>query len=316
MGIGLSIVFSGLCALVTDGATGSGQVVLVDTRSLGEVGGVPLPAHAPTLVLGLGSLVNPELSGPDRVVADWPGSGGSVGQVGLWDLTGSDVRIRVQGREASGLRIFSQAEGQSSWPEPPRASDDPSYWRDIRYVADMESITGDGRIDPAFLVNAAEGLPRGVAARIHLDDGLIEAGLPSREEFRDALFEFASNGRRAGIRQALTDTLHWSHETSAEIVVIEIASASGGPVRRLMLKSRVEPHRLLIGNLPSHDADVHAQHAPLDETIAGLHFGAYYALLRHQPDSRPTPRLLSSQDRRSTGGWTGPICPPARFAAK
>jgi hypothetical protein len=315
MGIGLSIVFSGLCALVTDGATGSGQVVLVDTRSLGEVGGVALPAHAPTLVLDLASLVNPEVSRPDRVVAGWPGSGGSVGQVGLWDLTWSEVRVRVQGREAPGLRVFSQADGQSSWPEPPRDANDRSSWRDIRYVADMASITGDGRIDPGFLVNAPGSLPRGVAARIHLDDGLIEAGLPSREEFRDDVFEFASNGRRAGIRQALTDTLHWSHETSAETVVIEIAPVSGGPVRRLMLKPRVETHRLLIGNLPSHDPDTHAQHAQLDEGIAALHFGAYYELLRRAPAARPMPRLVGPDARRSTGGWTGPICPPARFTA-
>lgn len=96
MGIGVSIAFSGLCALVTNSGSGTGQVVLVDTRSLGEVGGVALPAHAPTLVLELGSLVNPEMAQPERVIAGWPG-GESTSQVGLWDLTGSEVRIRVQG---------------------------------------------------------------------------------------------------------------------------------------------------------------------------------------------------------------------------
>ena len=94
MGIGLSIVFSGLCALVTDGGNGPGQVVLVDARSLGEVGGVTLPAHAPTLVLELGSLVNPEASQPERVVAGWPGaeSVGSGGPLGPDGIRGQDSR--------------------------------------------------------------------------------------------------------------------------------------------------------------------------------------------------------------------------------
>jgi len=311
MGIGVSIAFSGLCALVTSNGTGTGQVVLVDTKAFGEVGGVELPAHAPTLVLGLGSLVNPEASGPERVIAGWPGNE-AAGPVGLWDLTGSEVRIRVQGSDGSGLRVFS-ADGASSWPEPPRKADDAESWRDIRYVADMASIVGDGRINPELLTNAGGAMPRGVAARIYLDDGLIEAGLPSREEFRDDVFEFAANGNRGPLRQALTDTLHWSLNTQSDAVVIEIAPVSGGAVRRLVLKANSTPHRLLIGNLPVHDTDVHAQHAINDEDIAALHFRAYYELLRHTPDARPMPKLLPPHERRSTGGWMGPICPPARF---
>lgn len=310
MGIGVSIAFSGLCALVTSNGTGTGQVVLVDTKALGQVGGVQLPAHAPTLVLGLGSLVNPEASGPERVIAGWPGNE-SAGPVGLWDLTGSEVRIRVQGSDRSGLRVFS-ADGASSWPEPPRKADDAESWRDIRYVADMASIVGDGRINPELLTNSAGALPRGIAARIYLDDGLIEAGVPSRDDFRDDVFEFAANGSRGALRQALTDTLHWSLATQADAVVIEITPVSGGPVRRLMLKLGEAPHRLLIGNLPVHDAEAHAQHALSDEEAAALHFRAYYELLRHAPEARPVPRLLG-HERPSTGAWAGPFCPPARF---
>jgi len=308
MGIGLSIAFSGLCALVTDG-TGGGQVVLVDTRSLS---GSALPAHAPMLVVDLASLVNPEVSGPDRIVAGWPGSA-SGGRVGLWDLTGSEVRIRVQGTDGSGLRVFSGADGTSSWPEPPRRAEDPSSWRDIRYVADMASIVGDGQIDPELLANRAGGLPYGVAARVYLDDGLIEAGLPSREEYRDDVFEFARSGDRAALRQALTDTLLWSLQAQTDAVVIEVAPVSGGPVRRLVLKPGEASHRLLIGNLPVHDATAHAQHALSDEEAAALHFGAYYMLLRRKPDARPLPRLLVPDERRSTGSMSGPFCPPARF---
>jgi hypothetical protein len=312
MGIGLSIVFSGLCALVTDGGMSSGQVVLVDAGSLGEVGGVTLPPHAPTLVLELGSLVNPEASRPERVVAGWPGAE-SVGQVGLWDLTGSEVRIRVQGSDASGLRVFRSEGGASSWPEPPPNANDPASWRDIRFLADMTSIVGDGRINPELLASAAGTLPRGVSARIHLDAGLIEAGLPSREEYRDDVFEFAADGNRGALRQALTDTIRWSLETRADAVVIEIAPVSGGLVRRLILKPSEAEHRIFVGNLPVHDPQAHDQHAMSDEAFAALHFGAYYLLLHHVPDSRPMPRLLAPYERRSAGGWRGPICPPARF---
>lgn len=313
MGIGLSIVFSGLCALVADGGSGPGQVVLVDAKGLGAVGGVTLPAHAPSLVLDLGSLVNPEESRPDRVVAGWPGGESSVGQVGLWELSGSEVWIRVPGSEGSGLRLFGSEDGGSSWPDPPRAANDSASWRDVRYLADMTSIVGDGRINPELLTNVAGTLPRGIAARIHLDSGLVEAGLPSREEYRDDVFEFAAGDSRAALRQALTDTIRWSLETRADVVVIEIARLSGGLVRRLVLKPREAEHQAFVGNLPAHDPQAHDQHAISDETSAALHFGAYYLLLREPPESRPLPRLLSPATRRGTGIMSGPFCPPARF---
>jgi hypothetical protein len=312
MGIGLSVVFSGLCALVTDGGGGAGQVVLVDARSLGEVGGVVLPAHAPTLVLDLGSLVNPESSQPERIVAGWPGAE-SVGRVGFWDLSGSEVRIRVQGREGSGLRVFQSEDGASSWPEPPTNVDDAASWRDIRFVPDMTSIVGDGRIDPTLLTNPSGALPRGIAARVHLDAGLVEGGLPSRPEYRDDIFEFAGSGRRGKHRQALTDTLRWSLETGSDVVVVEIAPVSGEPARRLVLKPATAAHRLFIGNLPVHDPKLHHQDAVTDEVLAALHFGAYYELLRNAPQTRPMPRPIDRSERRSTGLDAGPICPVARF---
>jgi hypothetical protein len=315
MGIGLSIVFSGLCALVTDGANGPGQVVLVDAKSLGAADGVALPAHAPTLVLDLGSLVNPEASEPDRVVAGWPGGESSSGQVGFWDLAGSEVRIRVPGKEGSGLRLF-RPEGQaSSWPEPPRDVNDPASWRDIRFLANMTSIVGDGRINPELLRNAAGSLPRGVAARIRLEAGLVEAGIPSRAEYRDDVFEFTAGGTRAALRQALTDTIRWSLEAPVDTVVIEITALSGGHVRRLMLKQRAAVHQAFISNMPAHkpQGSGSGHHAMNDEGAAALHFAAYYQLLQHAPDSRPLPRPLAAHERRSTAGWMGPLCPPALF---
>ena len=204
--------------------------------------------------------------------------------MGLWDLTGSEVRIRVQGSDAPGLRLFRSEDGASSWPEPPTNADDAASWRDARFLADMTAIAGDGRINPELLATVAGTLPRGVSARIHLDAGLIEAGLPSREEYRDEVFEFAATETRGTLRQALSDTIRWSLDARAEAVVIEIAPVSGGPVRRLVLKPRDAAHQAFIGNLPVHDAQAHDQHALSDETLAALHFGAYYELLQQAPE--------------------------------
>jgi hypothetical protein len=260
-------------------------------------------------------LVNPEATRPERVLAGWPGAE-SVGLVGLWDLTGSEVRIRVQGGDQAGLRVFSAADGASSWPEAPRRADDPTSWRDIRFLADMTSIVGDGRINPDVLSNAAGELPRGVAARIHLEDGLIEAGLPSREEYRDDVFEFQGGDTRGVLRQALTDTIRWNLQTAADAVVIEIAPVAGGAVRRLVLKPKEVPHQLFIGNMPVGEGQAHAHHELTEEQVAALHFGAYYELLRQKPGARPMPRLIVPQERRSAGTWAGPFCPPARFRSQ
>ena len=92
MSIALSVAFTGLCALIGDGDGKPGEILLLDAGGVGEVGGVTLPAHAPTLVVSLNDLANPESSRPTRVVAGTPSRTGRVDQLGLWDLTGSEVR--------------------------------------------------------------------------------------------------------------------------------------------------------------------------------------------------------------------------------
>src|SRR5439155_16286587 len=103
LSIALSIAFTGLCALIGDGDGKPGQILLLDAKGVGQVRGVALPAHAPTLVVSLNDLANPDSSSPTRVVAGTPNQTGRVDQLGLWDLTGSEVRIRAQGGEGSGL---------------------------------------------------------------------------------------------------------------------------------------------------------------------------------------------------------------------
>jgi len=329
MGVAMTVVFTGLCALVTGGDRAPGQVLLVDAKGVGTVDGVELPQHAPTLVVSLGSLANATTSNPTRVVVAWPdgataagatpGSGAAapVNQIGLWDLAGSEVSIRVQGAEEAGLQLFRPSDGTSSWPEPPKNVHDPGSWRDLRYLADMGALAGDGRIDPALVeTDGATGssLPPAVAARIHLDVGRLEAGIPSLGTSSDAVFEFRDGAQAPRLRQALTDTIRWSLESDAAAVVIEIVPVAGGPVKRLVLKPSATPHSLFVSNLPAEAASAHAHHAVSDEEMAALHFGAYYELLRNKPTERPLPRLRGEPlPRKGTGLMGGTFCPPAVF---
>ena len=325
MGIGLSIVFTGLCALVTDGERASGQVLLVDAQGVGEVGGIKLPEHSPTLVLSLASLVNAESSGPTRVVTAWPGAtlsdgvyAGSavmVGQLGLWDLRGSEVRILVQGASGGGLRAYHAPPGTSSWPAPPKSPNDPTAWRDLRFVADMKPLAGDGRIDPALVSPAGReaDLLGAVATRVYLDTGILEAGIPSEPTYRDDVFEFGSAGRQPRLRQALTDTLRWSLDTDAAAVVIEIRPVTGGATKRLVLRPRPTRHDVFVSNLPVENVAHAVGHSISMEEMAALHFGAYYKLLLHQPADQPLPRLWVPPAIRGSGVMGPVICPPARF---
>ena len=329
MGVAVTVVFTGLCALVTGGDRAPGQVLLVDAKGVGPVGGVELPQHAPTLLVSLASLANAATSNPTRVVVAWPdgaaaagatpdgGAAAPVNQVGLWDLAGSEVRVRVQGEEGTGLRLFRPSDGTSSWPEPPKNVHDAGSWRDLRYLADMGALAADGRIDPALVGtgDAAGGsLPPAVAARIYLDGGRLEAGIPSLATSGDAVFEFRDGRRAPRLRQALTDTMRWSLESDAAAVVVEIIPVAGGPVKRLVLKPGATPHSLFVSNLPAENTATHAQHAVSDEEMAALHFGVYYELLGSKPTERPLPRLRREPlPRQGTGFMGGMFCPPAVF---
>ena len=319
MGIGLSIVFTGLCALVTDGERASGQMLLVNAPGVGEVRGVRLPEHAPTLVISLASLANPESSRPNRIVTAWPGavageSAGMVEQLGLWDLRGAEVRVRVQGEKGAGLRTSRAASGRSSWPAPPASGNDPEGWRDLRFVADMKPLAGDGRIDPTLVADDDAGLPGAVAARIHLDAGIVEGAIPSQTIFRDDVFEFRGADGLPKLRQALTDSVSWSLDTDAAVVLIEISPAAGGPATQLVLTPRTARHQIFVSNLPVENLP-HAAHQSMSvEEMAALHFGVYYKLLRQRPADEPLPMLWSPTVARRGTGTSGPyICPPAVF---
>jgi hypothetical protein len=316
----VSIVFTGLCALVAGADDRPAQVLLADAKHVGSIGGVTLPEHAPTLVVSLSAVANAETSGPTRVVTAWPGRGSAAAsspglsfgvpeQVGLWDLWGMEVRIRTQGGEGAGARVFHPRAGESTWPAPPRDTGDPAAWRDIRYVPDMHALTGDGRIDPALMATDT-ALPDRVAARVIIDRGTLQAGIPSQKLFRDRVFAFSGADGEEKARQALTDAVVWTLDNGPGTVVVEIASVDGASVKRLVLAPGAAPHQLFISNLPSESG----HHALGEDEMAALHFGAYYELLMEPAGDRPLPRPWPGPSRRRAVGLAGTtLCPPALF---
>lgn len=317
MSIALSIAFTGLCALIGDGDGKPGQILLLDATGVGEVAGVTLPEHPPTLVVSLKDLANPESSAPTRVVAGTPSRTGRVDQLGLWDLTGSEVRIRPQGGVGTGLQFFRPSKDETSWPEPPRDAHDAASWRDLRFVANMKALVGDGRINPTLTGEdnpGPPGLPRSVAARIHLDAGLLQGAIPSQETYREDMFEFRSSASGRNFRQALTDTIQWTLLTEAAAIVIDITPVGGGPAKRLLLAPSAAPHRLFISNLPAENrSHTSAHQAMSDEEMGALHFGAYYKLLLNEPADSPLPEV-SHHGRRGVGLVGPTYCPPAMFS--
>jgi hypothetical protein len=161
-------------------------------------------------------------------------------------------------------------------------------------------------------------MPRSVAARIHLDAGLLEGAIPSQETYRDDVFEFRGNGSRPSLRQALTDTIQWTLQTEAVAIVIDITPVGGGPAKRLLLAPSATPHRLFISNLPAENpshADVHQ--AMSDEEMGALHFGAYYKLLLNEPVDKPLPQQWRPRHGQKGAGFLRPaFCPPAMFSER
>jgi hypothetical protein len=155
-----------------------------------------------------------------------------------------------------------------------------------------------------------------VAARIHLDAGLLEGAIPSQETYRDDLFAFKSRGSAPTLRQAVTDTIQWSLQADAAAVVIDITPVAGGPTKRLLLAPSATPHRVYVSNLPAENpSQEHAHHAMSNEEMGALHFGAYYRLLLNEPVDKPLPELLNPEGVHKGSGFARPlICPPAMFS--
>jgi hypothetical protein len=314
MSVALSIVFTGLCALAEDGR-GPSQMLLVDAK--GVVPG--MPAHTPTLVVDLRDLANPDTSAPTRVVLGPASAGGDATQLGIWDLAGAEVRVRVPGRSPSSPELYRPADGASSWPSPPRSPDDSRSWRDVRFVPRMSALAAESRIRPSLVASPDDtpaAFPRGVAGRVVIDGGRVEAGLPSDEAYRGAVFEFRGARGEPRLRQAMTDTVHWNVASQDGPIVVEVIPVEGGSVKRLVFGPSATPGRVFVSNLPADNGAGHEGHAPAvtDASVTALHFGAYYELLEAAPADRPIPVLARVAPRRKATGMTRPlICTPVLF---
>ena len=304
MSTALSIAFTGLCALVTDSHGGPADILLVDAQ-VGEVRGMTLPRHTPMLVANMRDVTNADSSGPSRVIVT-----PQMEQLGIWELSGSEVRIRVQGADPTGVRIRPPS-AKTSWPEPPQATNDPESWGDLRFVAEMAAISGDGRVDPSLVADG--GLAPMVGARVRLDAGMLQAGVPSQDVYRREVFEFRGPDSERIIRQALTDTIQWSLQSDAAAIVIEIVSPDGRPTKQLLFAPSALPHQVFVSNLPSENELTDTGHAlSTDEDMGALHFGIYYHLLQHPPAVMSLP-ILSPVSRRGTSGIRPAYCPPIRL---
>jgi hypothetical protein len=310
----LSIVFTGLCALASDGR-GPGQMLLVDARGVAP----GLPAHAPTLVVDLRDLANPDTSAPTRVVLGPAMTGATAAQIGLWDLTGAEVRVRVPGRDPSAPELYRPGGGASSWPNPPRNVDDAAAWRDVRFVPRMSAIVAEGRIRPELVASPDEtpaAFPPGVAGRVVIDGGRVEAGLPSERAYRGQVFEFRGARGEPRLRQAMTDTIQWNVARPDGPIVVEIIPVAGGSVKRLVFGASAETRRVFVSNLPADNGADHEGHvhAAADASVMALHFDAYYELLEHAPADRPIPVLARASSTRKATGMVRPlVCAPVLF---
>lgn len=313
----VSIDIVGLNAIVVDRPGRRAEVLFVDPSALG----LRMPSHTPFLTASISDVTNAEDSDPTTVVGI-PGAGG-LQQVGLWDLTDTQVLVRRPGGgELGGGVTFHEGTGAVPT-SPPERMDDPEAWRDLRYVADLQRICGQSTIAPGLssLGSASTGAqpPRQIRGRVRFGGGLLEGAIPSAQIHRDKIFQFSTGEGSEVHRQPLTDTLRWSlsnqdRSDGSNYVVVDLVSLREGrqATRTLMLSDRGRACRLSISNMPVHDDGAASQHGT-EEEMAALHFGAYYKLLRKQPADQPLPRLwVPPADRRL--GLGGPVmCPPARF---
>jgi len=162
-------------------------------------------------------------------------------------------------------------------------------------------------------------VPEVVAGRLRLSGGVLEGAIPSREEHRRVVYQFAKGESRPAISQPLTDTIRWGVALEAgdgnylTLDLVPLRGDSSRGTRTLMLSQLGRPCRVAISNLPVHDPQAHDQHAMNDEAFAALHFGAYYELLKVKPAVRPLPLLWMTRPRPATGVMGPLLCPPALF---
>jgi hypothetical protein len=325
----LSIDITGMCGLVHDRARTRTEVIFVDTSALGP----RIPKHTPVLIANLRDVMNPpQDSKPSSVVAVPSASGSGVEQLGLWDLTDQQVSIRRPGgiEATGGLRLNKPERVDEAPIGLPRDVNDPEEWRDLRYVAQMESICGQGRVAAAVSSYdnssdqsaAQKEIPRIVAGRLRLGEGVLESAIPSQEAYRGVMFKFPRTQSRPAFSQPLTDTVSWKLAVDSAVYgnyltidLVPLRGSSAQP-RTIMISRQGRPCRLSISNFPSLNPPHASDHDTMSmKDMGALHFGAYYALLLNEPTDKPLPEISQPMDGRKGSGFGRPFfCSPAMFS--
>lgn len=322
--LAISMDINGLNAIVHDTATGRAEVILVDPAAAG----MGLPAHTPVLVANLRDITNPPAdSRPTSVIAVPSPTGAGVEQLGLWDLTDRQVLIRLpNGAEYARALTLSRSESAEAPLELPRDVDDPEAWRDLRYVAEMARICGQGLIDGGLSsLEAAPGsieraqVPPIVRGRIRFAGGTLEGAIPSQELSRNVVYGFAQPGRE-DYSQPLTDTVRWrlalDPASIGNYLAVDLVPLRGdrNDTRTLIVSAKGRSCRLSVSNLPTATgAHAPSRHAMSDDEMSALHFGVFYKLLRERPASTPLPVPIKAARRIGVAGIRPAHCPPALF---
>ncbi len=194
----VSIDIMGLNALVHDEGARRAEVLFVNPTGLG------MPKHTPLLVANLNDVINASDSRPTTVTVVPASAGRGVQQLGLWDLTDTQVIVRRAGggemSDGVGVRT-DRGDGAIGLPADPN---DPEAWRDLRYVADIRRICGDGELARGLssfehsLDSKGASVPEVVGGRIRLSGGVLEGAIPSWEQHRRHPIPVRKNGETLG----------------------------------------------------------------------------------------------------------------------
>ena len=314
MSAALSIVFTGLCALAADGR-GPSQVLLVDAK--GVVPG--MPAHAPTLVVDLRDLANPDTSAPTRVVL-----GPALGRrrsdpgrhMGPDGSRGARPRTRARPVESGAvpacrrrLVVAEPAEGRRRPAVVARRSLHPTDERP-RLGGSDPPVAPRAPRRHARRLPTRRGRPRrhrrrAGGGRTAKREGLPRTGLRVPRRPRGAAAA-AGHDRHRSLERRQSGRADRRRD-----------HPRGGRVRETpRLRPSATPRRVFVSNLPADNGAGHEEHAHVvtDTSVMALHFGAYYELLEHAPADRPIPTLARvAPTRRATGMARPLICSPVLF---
>ena len=215
--------------------------------------------------------------------------------------------------------VCRRPDGASSWPEPPRDANDPEAWRDLRFVADMRALAGDGRIDPA-LVDATDWptkLPSSrVLPRESISNGGRSRGRPSRAR-RPTATMCSSFGRWARAAASTGADRHDPLDLESDCCRGRHRDRPAWPVdpsSASCWRAAQRRTRVFVSNLPAENSPrAHSRRlerrADGGASLRRLLQAAAGTSRRTGPSAACGRRVPGA----ATGAWGPVICPPAFF---